>query len=795
MGAMDSTSEATDEEQARPEWRTWDWWREGYHQKRWFIIGAMALITVGLGLYGLGQVRPKSVRPPYLDRAYDIVNLFHFSTPSYYFTLPWALEVARWLAPLTLILAGLGAIWAIFNEQLTQARVYFRFRNHLVICGAGRVGMRLTATFREQRRGEKRQRVVVVDHHPLAADVEECRRLGVPVLTGDATDPVMLKRARVNRAKHLIAVSGDNGVNAEIALQVANVATRKNHHLTCYVNVDDQELSLLLDETARFDAMHLAGSSGAIIDYRFFNILQQGPETLLRERHYVLDPSDGGVPSLLVVGGGPIAIGLVLEAARQWQKKNTSGAKLQITVADAQADALAQGVHQRSGDLDKVCDLVPLVLNPWDPYVNPFALDRAGGLPTPTTAIVCPLDDAAGLRASIKLWNRLPRDVRIIVCTTGRLDTAPLLQLASVELMHNVEGFPILDRVCKNWVDLVIGTPDEIEVLAKKVHETYLSHRFEDPEARLSGDLSLATWDSLPEDLRQSNRQQVVDFKRKLQCIGLTYGPAFGEVSEPYALSDDQIEQLSKMEHDRWIAERLAGGWTYGEKDVAHKKNPSLVCWICLTTQMQDFDRNAMKEFPALLSAEDYIVGELKGPPDPDSADRKWELPSTWSCPFPTHNTEVLARAVHDDYLRRHQAENASSADDPSLLPWEDLPEDLRESNRDQAADIEAKLAAISYEAVKNVEGADTVTEFGPDEVEQLAYLEHNRWVRERIKSGWTLGPAKDVEAKRSPYLVPWEELTEEVRDLDRDTVKRIPQFLAELELVIVRRRDDTTVL
>jgi hypothetical protein len=370
-----------------------------------------------------------------------------------------------------------------------------------------------------------------------------------------------------------------------------------------------------------------------------------------------------------------------------------------------------------------------------------------------------------------------------------------LLQLASVELMHNVEGFPILDRVCKNWVDLVIGTPDEIEVLAKKVHETYLSHRFEDPEARLSGDLSLATWDSLPEDLRQSNRQQVVDFKRKLQCIGLTYGPAFGEVSEPYALSDDQIEQLSKMEHDRWIAERLAGGWTYGEKDVAHKKNPSLVCWICLTTQMQDFDRNAMKEFPALLSAEDYIVGELKGPPDPDSADRKWELPSTWSCPFPTHNTEVLARAVHDDYLRRHQAENASSADDPSLLPWEDLPEDLRESNRDQAADIEAKLAAISYEAVKNVEGADTVTEFGPDEVEQLAYLEHNRWVRERIKSGWTLGPAKDVEAKRSPYLVPWEELTEEVRDLDRDTVKRIPQFLAELELVIVRRRDDTTVL
>jgi hypothetical protein len=502
-----------------------------------------------------------------------------------------------------------------------------------------------------------------------------------------------------------------------------------------------------------------------------------------------LDPSNGAVPSLLVVGGGPIAIGLVLEAARQWQKKDTArGAKLQITVADAEAEALAQGVHQRWGDLDKVCDLVPLVLNPWDTYVNPFALDRAGGLPTPTTAIVCPLDDAAGLRASIKLWNRLPRDVRVIVCTTGRLDTAPLLQLASVELMHNVEGFPILDRVCTNWVDLVIGTPDEIEVLAKKVHDTYLSHRLEDPEAKLSGDPSLATWDSLPEDLRQSNRQQVVDFKRKLQCIGLTYGPAFGEVSEPYVLSDDQIEKLSKMEHDRWIAERLAGGWTYGEKDVIHKMNPSLVCWICLTTKMQDFDRNAMREFPALLSAEDYVIGELKGPPDPDGADRKWEPPSTWSCPDPNHNTETLARAIHDDYLRRHQADGSSPPDDPSLRPWDELPESLRESNRSQAADIDAKLAAISYEAVTSIEGVDSVTEFSSDEVEQLARLEHDRWVSERLASGWTLGPTKDVEAKRSPYLVPWEELTEEVRDLDRDTVRRIPQFLAALDLVIVSR-------
>jgi hypothetical protein len=33
--------------------------------------------------------------------------------------------------------------------------------------------------------------------------------------------------------------------------------------------------------------------------------------------------------------------------------------------------------------------------------------------------------------------------------------------------------------------------------------------------------------------------------------------------------------------------------------------------------------------------------------------------------------------------------------------------------------------------------------------------LEHRRWLQERQKAGWRYGATKDVEAKRSPYLVP----------------------------------------
>jgi len=152
------------------------------------------------------------------------------------------------------------------------------------------------------------------------------------------------------------------------------------------------------------------------------------------------------------------------------------------------------------------------------------------------------------------------------------------------------------------------------------------------------------------------------------------------------------------------------------------------------------------------------------------------------------HEREVMARAIHDDYVRRQRAEGHRSEDDPSLAAWESLPETLRDSNRHQSDDIEHKMAVLSYQIVEAAPGVAAVGAFGEGEVEHLAELEHERWTEERRAAGWTLGPVKDVHAKRSPYLVPWAELSEEVRDLDRDTVRRIPQFLATLGFAVVRR-------
>ena len=148
---------------------------------------------------------------------------------------------------------------------------------------------------------------------------------------------------------------------------------------------------------------------------------------------------------------------------------------------------------------------------------------------------------------------------------------------------------------------------------------------------------------------------------------------------------------------------------------------------------------------------------------------------------------ETLAQTIHEDFLRREGHRLETSDTDPSLLPWDSLPETLRDSNRDQASDIERKLDAVGCEAIRAT-SSDAPLEFTREEVEVLARMEHDRWVAERTRDGWTLGPERDVSHKTSPYLVPWPELSEHARDLDRETVRGIPTFLSGLGFAVVRR-------
>ena len=68
----------------------------------------------------------------------------------------------------------------------------------------------------------------------------------------------------------------------------------------------------------------------------------------------------------------------------------------------------------------------------------------------------------------------------------------------------------------------------------------------------------------------------------------------------------------------------------------------------------------------------------------------------------------------------------------------------------------------------------DTSTQKLPEElstlVEKMAKNVHEIWAQTRINQGWTYGEVRNDALKQHPCLIPYEELTEEEREYDRNT-------------------------
>ena len=150
---------------------------------------------------------------------------------------------------------------------------------------------------------------------------------------------------------------------------------------------------------------------------------------------------------------------------------------------------------------------------------------------------------------------------------------------------------------------------------------------------------------------------------------------------------------------------------------------------------------------------------------------------------------EALARSLHERYLKERERAGQTPATNASLVPWDALPEPLRQSNRDQATGMGGLLRAAGWEIVPQRDWEAEPTRFADADVERLARAEHERWARDLERRGWRHSPAdKDPVRKTHPHLVPWEALAEDVREIDRAVVREIPGLLAEWGYAVVPR-------
>jgi hypothetical protein len=104
--------------------------------------------------------------------------------------------------------------------------------------------------------------------------------------------------------------------------------------------------------------------------------------------------------------------------------------------------------------------------------------------------------------------------------------------------------------------------------------------------------------------------------------------------------------------------------------------------------------------------------------------------------------TEKLAVAIHENYVAEMRANG--NENHPGAVSWQELPEELKESNRNQARDMAVKLQSVGYEYDSGDTPFTSVERLDDETLLLLAQKEHIRWWNEKSANGWKYASLAD---------------------------------------------------
>ncbi len=534
----------------------------------------LAPISLLLGYLGYRSV-PESMSRT--DALYSALQLFAVGgvIPSH--GTPWQLDVARFLAPVAVVYAGVVAAAALLRNQAERLLVAMVARDHVLVVGLGATGSLVARGLRRAGR-----RVVALEINPLSPRVAAARAEGVHVILGDGASKAYLLRGQVDRARHVIILTADDSRNLEVAAIAREIVERKGRatSTTLHVAIAHGDLWKELDRLRVSDRPY-----SVITEY--VNLADRTAQRVLSEAAQLVQ-SDV-LPWVLVDGDTTVASRVVAHVVRR---------------------ALLAGVRPR---IDLTCGPTgdPLarlrVEEPWsEQYGEIRLLANDGpeeGANAPLVLVCLEGDDAAAVTRALVLARRMPT-AKVLVAvyrergaTTleGTGTSGDRIRLVSAKV--DALGLELLER-------------SSIELMARVRHEHYVA------QERAAGNTtavnsSLVPWEELPESLKESNRRFAESVAKTVGRLGGTLVPLTGPVSDKeLAVTPEVLDELARGEHDRWMAALVRDGWrpTDGVKDPMSRLHPLLVPWEQLPESERDKDRDAFRALPHMLARVGYSV-------------------------------------------------------------------------------------------------------------------------------------------------------------------------------------------
>jgi len=148
---------------------------------------------------------------------------------------------------------------------------------------------------------------------------------------------------------------------------------------------------------------------------------------------------------------------------------------------------------------------------------------------------------------------------------------------------------------------------DRLDTLARAIHECCPNRGYpESDPAQPPSVESVVSWEQLPEAFRDSFRCQADHIDIKLRAVGAERHPLVADEQAgetPFEFTEEEIEALANMEHNRRCAEIRLSGWRYGATaDSSRRISNSLVPWDALPENARQEARNTVTSLADVLA-------------------------------------------------------------------------------------------------------------------------------------------------------------------------------------------------
>jgi hypothetical protein len=144
---------------------------------------------------------------------------------------------------------------------------------------------------------------------------------------------------------------------------------------------------------------------------------------------------------------------------------------------------------------------------------------------------------------------------------------------------------------------------------------------------------------------------------------------------------------------------------------------------------------------------------------------------------------DSIAAAIHETW--RHLSRREGWSMSPHLdRAFADLAEQDKEDNRAAAGRMDDVLALGGLTLSNDPATPDASL---PTDLEPMAEAEHNGWMAQRARTGWSWAATRDDEAKHHPSMVPYTQLSEREKEKDRSNIRHYPEFAARAGYRIAR--------